>query len=51
MELGGDGSAMDQLKERRYAEKYLSSGEPVHLIGIEFSRETRNVVAFDVERA
>ena len=51
VELSGDGSAMAQLKGRRYAEKYLSSGEPVHLIGIEFSRETRNVTAFEVERA
>ena len=51
VELGGEGSAMAQLKARRYAEKYLSSGEPVHLIGIEFSRETRNVAAFEVERA
>ena len=23
-------------------------GEPVHLIGVEFSRETRNVTAFEV---
>ena len=51
VELGGEGSAMAQLKARRYAEKYLSSGEPVHLIGIEFSRETRNVASFEVEQA
>ncbi len=51
VELGGEGSAMAQLKSKGYAEKYLSSGEPVHLIGIEFSRQTRNVVAFNVERA
>ncbi len=51
VELGGEGSALAQLKARGYAEKYRSAGEPVHLIGIEFSKETRNVAAFDVERA
>ena len=50
VELAGEGAAMAQLKERRYAEKYRSAGEPVHLIGVEFSRDTRNVAAFAVER-
>jgi hypothetical protein len=26
------------------------SGEPIHLIGVEFSRERRTVVGFEVER-
>ena len=26
-------------------------GQPIHLIAVEFSRETRNIAAFDVERA
>ena len=26
-------------------------GQPIHLIGVEFSREARNVAAFEVERA
>ena len=50
VELAGEGAAMAQLKERRYAEKYRGAGEPVHLIGVEFSRDTRNVAAFAVER-
>ena len=29
-----------------YAAKYRGRGEPVHLIGVEFSRKTRNVTAF-----
>ena len=42
---------MAQLKARRYAEKYRDSGEPIHLVGgVEFSRDTRNVVGFEVER-
>ena len=48
---GGEGAAMAQLKERRYADKYRGTGEPIHLVAVEFSRDTRNVVAFEVERA
>ena len=42
---------MAQLKARRYADKYRDLGEPIHLVGVEFSREARNVVGFEVERA
>ena len=45
------GAAMAQLKARGYADKYRHLGEPIHLIGVEFSREARNVAAFAVERA
>ena len=47
-EMAPPGSALAQLRERRYADKYRASGEPIHLIGVEFSRETRNVTAFEV---
>ena len=49
VEMAGEGAAMAQLKERRYADKYRGSGEPIHLVAVEFSRDTRNVVAFEVE--
>ena len=45
------GAALAQLKAKGYAEKYRGLGAPVHLIGVEFSRKTRNVVAFDAESA
>ncbi|MCY3847061.1 MAG: ATP-binding protein [Acidobacteria bacterium] len=51
VELAPEGAAMAQLKARRYADKYRGLGEPIDLVGVEFSRETRNVVAFEVERA
>ena len=51
VEFAPSGSAMEQLKEKRYADKYRSSGEPVYLIAVEFSKDARNVVAFEVERA
>ncbi|MCE2461904.1 MAG: ATP-binding protein [Pseudomonadales bacterium] len=50
VEMASEGAAMAQLQERRYADKYRDSGEPIHLIGVEFSRDSRNIVAFDVER-
>ena len=48
VELAPEGAALAQLKERGCAAKYRGRGEPVHLIGVEFSRETRNVAAFEV---
>ncbi len=45
------GSAIAQLRTRGYADKYRASGKAVHLIGVEFSRTERNIVAFDVEPA
>ena len=49
VEMAGEGAAMAQLKERGYAEKYRGAGEPIHLVAVEFSRDSRNVVAFEVE--
>ncbi len=51
VELASAGAAMAQLQERRYADKYRALGQPIHLIGVEFSKDERNVTAFDVERA
>ena len=48
VEMAGAGAAMAQLKARGYAEKYRDRGEPIHLVGVEFSRDTRNIVAFEV---
>lgn len=33
------------------ADKYRTLGQPIHLIGVEFSKVQRSVVAFKVERA
>ena len=49
VELAPAGAAMAQLKEKRYADKYRASGEPIHLVAVEFSKDTRNVTAFEVE--
>ncbi|WP_209421154.1 ATP-binding protein [Melaminivora jejuensis] len=46
VELVPEGRAIEQLQQKNYADKYRASG-PVHLVGVEFSRESRNIVAFD----
>jgi len=51
VELASEGAAMAQLKERRYADKYRALGQPIYLIGVEFSKDERNLAAFDVEQA
>ena len=51
LERAGRGAAMAQLKARGYADKYRHLGVPVHLVGVEFSTETRNVQGFDCELA
>ena len=49
VELVSSGEALEQIKERGYADKYRAAGLPIHLIGIEFSRDRRSVVGFEVE--
>ncbi len=44
-----EGQALAQLKARGYADKYRAQGLHLHLVGIEFSRQARNVVGFEVE--
>ncbi len=51
VEIASDGAAMAQLKARDHAAKYRALDEPIHLIAVEFSRSSRNLAAFAVERA
>ena len=51
LENASPGAALAQLEERDYAAKYRDRGEPIHLVGVEFSRRTRNLVRFEVGRA
>jgi hypothetical protein len=44
----GDGSALRQIKQNAYADKYRDVRE-LYLVGIEFSKSLRNIVGFDVE--
>ena len=51
VEQAATGAALGQLQARDYAAKYRGCGEAIYLVGVEFSRETRNVVAFEVKQA
>ena len=49
VELLPEGRALQQLKDKAYADKYRDHGLPICLIGVEFSRDSRNVVGFESE--
>ena len=45
-----NGKALEQIKEKKYHEKYLSKAEEITIIGIEFSKKNRNISKFEWER-
>ena len=49
VELAPDGRALQQIKDKGYAKPYLGLGQPIHLIGVEFSKTSRSVVGFELE--
>jgi hypothetical protein len=51
VELEPEGRALQQIKDKRYADKYQAPGVPIFMIGVEFSKDTRNIVGFEVEQA
>ena len=51
VEAAPGGAAMAQLRARGYADKYRHLDQPIHLVGVEFSRESRNLAGFEVRRA
>ena len=50
VELAPEGKALEQLKNKKYYEKYLSRCREIYLIGVEFSKNSRNIVDFAWER-
>jgi hypothetical protein len=48
--LGDAKSAIKQIKDKKYAEKYVSQDKPVYLIGMSFDSIDRNVVDLVSER-
>ena len=51
LERAETGAALAQLKQRGYADKYRHLGDPVHLVGVEFSAETCNLAVLEAEDA
>jgi hypothetical protein len=51
IEFKTDGSsALSQIKERNYHQKYLSDNLPIYLVGIEFDTKKRNISKIEYER-
>jgi len=47
VERTGKGAALAQLIDRGYADKYRALGQPIHLVGVEFSARKRCLERFD----
>ena len=45
-----NGKALEQIKENRYHEKYQEKADELILIGIEFSKEDKNISKFEWEK-
>jgi hypothetical protein len=45
-----NGKALEQIKENRYYEKYREKATEIIIIGIEFSKEDKNISKFEWER-
>lgn len=43
-------SGIGQIKEKKYYEKYLSSGKEIYLMGINFSTDQKNVTEWEIEK-
>ncbi|GAB4203747.1 MAG: ATP-binding protein [Bacteroidia bacterium] len=42
--------AIEQIQEKKYYEKYLSENKTIFLVGIDFSKEERNIKNYDYEK-
>ncbi|WP_459936171.1 ATP-binding protein [Desulfonatronum parangueonense] len=45
------GAALEQIRQKRYADKYKTPGVMVHLVGVEFEPQKRNIAGFAWEMA
>ncbi len=43
-------NALQQIKDKKYYEKYLSNSKDIYLIGIEFDEELKNISTFEYEK-
>ncbi len=49
-ELTKPGCALEQIKGKKYAEKYQGQRKEIWLVGVEFSRTERNISRFGWEK-
>lgn len=50
VELEGKARAIEQLKVKKYYEKYQAKYSEIYLIGVEFSKNERNIIGFEIEK-
>ncbi len=50
VEIEPEGRAIEQIKKMRYWEPFLGKAREIYLIGVEFSKEERNIVGFEWEK-
>lgn len=43
-------SALEQIKTKKYYEKYQNQGKPIYLIGVIFDKENKNITTFEWEK-
>ena len=48
--VDGKGSALKQIKEKNYHQKYMASRKNIFLLGIDFSSEEKNITGFEWEK-
>ena len=47
VELVPEGKALQQIKDKAYADKYRALNQPIYLLGVEFIKTNRNIVGFE----
>ncbi|QEN05655.1 hypothetical protein EW093_13345 [Thiospirochaeta perfilievii] len=51
VEIVTDGNpAIEQIKSRKYYEKYIGSGSDIYILGVEFSKTDRNITRYQWEK-
>ena len=43
----GKSNALEQIRQKRYYEKYMDRGKRIYLVGINFDEEQRNIAHFE----
>ena len=43
----GKGNALEQIRQKRYYEKYMDRGKRIYLVGINFDEEQKNIAHFE----
>ena len=51
VENEAEGTALRQIRDKRYYEKYMGKYNQIYLIGIEWSKSLKNIVSFEFEKA